>query len=284
MPLQEAIRFSLLNVGFAADNERWNFGPICSSFSRIYLVTRGEAFVEFGSHTHRLSPGHLYLIPAFTTHYDVSHGAFEHYYVHFIDGSQAVLDLYRRYELPFEISLEPDYIEAFRNLMADYPDFALRRNLPETYDNSTSITQSLQNFENESIGRRMQFDGIIHILLSRFFMRAREKMTVTDDRIAKALWLIEKDTSTIPTLDGLAAEVSLGKERFIRLFKKQTGQTPTAYIIGKRISQAQVMLLSKKYTVKEVAARVGYDNTSYFGRQFKSVTGMSPMRFVMQNR
>lgn len=42
--------------------------------------------------------------------------------------------------------------------------------------------------------------------------------------------------------------------------------------------------LSKKYSVKEVALRLGYESWSYFGRQFKSVTGMSPMRFVMQNR
>lgn len=284
MPLPEAIRFSLLNVGYANNNEHWNYGPICSSFSRIYLVTKGEAFVETGGQRHRLTPMHVYLIPALTTHYDISHGPFEHYYIHFIDSSQRVLDLFQKYELPFELGLEPGYIETFRALIADYPGFALRQTLPSTYDNNTNNMMSLQNFENQPLGRRMRVNGIIHIMLSRFFMSAHEREPVTDDRIAKALWLIERDIASPPTLDDLAAAASLGKERFIRLFKNQTGLTPKAYIINKKVTQAQEMLLSKKYSVKEVALRLGYESWSYFGRQFKSVTGMSPMRFVMQNR
>ncbi len=284
MSKSHAIRFSLLNAGFAADNERWNFGPVNSSFSRIYLVTAGEAFVEFGGNRHRLTPGHLYLIPAFTTHYDISHGPFEHYYVHFIDSAQDILDFFLAYDLPFGIDEEPGDLAAFRSLMASYPGYALKHALPNTYDNSSTTMQSLQKFENQSLGRKMQFNGIVHLLLARFFLRARQRMQVTDDRISKALWLIERDTAHAPSLDELAAQAMLGKERFIRLFKRQTGQTPTAYIIGKKIMKAQIMLLSKRYTIKEVAYRMGYDSQSYFGRQFKQMTGMSPMRFVMQNR
>lgn len=284
MPKNTAIRFSLLNVGFAADNDQWNFGPICSSFSRIYLVTKGSAFVEFGGKRHLLTPGHLYLIPAFTTHYDISHGLFEHYYIHFIDTSQLVLDLYHKYELPFEIEAEDNLETFFRDIIANFPDYALRHSLPSTYDNSSTIVRSLQDFESLPVGKRMLLNGEIHIMLAHFFMKARERMSVTDDRISKALWLIERNLAKAPSLDSLAAGALLGKERFIRLFKQQTGQTPTAYIINQKITKAQVMLSSRKYTVKEVAFGVGFDSVSYFGRQFKKVTGMSPLRFAMQNR
>lgn len=62
------IHLQLLNAGYAEMNGDWNWKNVRSRFSRFYYVRSGEAFVELGDREERLSPGHLYLIKAFTQH------------------------------------------------------------------------------------------------------------------------------------------------------------------------------------------------------------------------
>jgi hypothetical protein len=40
--------FQLLNQGFSKLDATWNFGPICSRFTRIYYVSEGEGWVSVG--------------------------------------------------------------------------------------------------------------------------------------------------------------------------------------------------------------------------------------------
>ena len=88
----------------------------------------------------------------------------------------------------------------------------------------------------------------------------------------------------MPSLDVLAGEACLNKDSFIRQFRRQTGSTPTDYIIHRRMMRAQLLFAEGVSSVKEVALQVGYDNISYFGRTFKRITGISPMEFIRQNR
>ena len=107
---------------------------------------------------------------------------------------------------------------------------------------------------------------------------------MNDKRILQALWVVNNDLAHVPSLDRLADDACMTKDSFIRLFRRQTGTTPTDYIIRRRITQAQLLLVSERRSVKQVAAMVGYENVSYFGRTFRRITGMTPMEFVRQNR
>jgi AraC-like DNA-binding protein len=57
------------------------------------------------------------------------------------------------------------------------------------------------------------------------------------------------------------------------------GQTPTEYIIQKRIERAQLLLLTERSSIKEVSARTGFGTQAYFAAQFKRITGLSPLEY-----
>lgn len=78
------------------------------------------------------------------------------------------------------------------------------------------------------------------------------------------------------TLDRLAEEAGVSRYHFIRLFKKYTGVTPYACLMKLRLDFALDSLLSTDWSVKEVAAKSGFTDVSYFCRAFKRVTGKSP--------
>lgn len=275
--------FALLNQGYVLHHGDWNFGPICSSFSRIYLVTKGEAEVTISGKRHTLSPGHLYLIPSFVTHYDACEEDFGHYYLHFADRSLRIIDFYRQYELPFQIDASSADSAMVERLMVLCPEIPLPSPHPKAYDNSPSQVVATRRFQTLPLGVRMEVNGLLLQLLSRFFGLARLRHDVSDKRIANALYAIGQDLAHPPSIGQLASTAGLGKDRFIRLFRNQTGYTPTDYIIRQRIHQAQIYFVGGQRSVKEVALTLGYDNISYFGRLFKKVTDVSPLEFIRQN-
>ena len=51
-----------------------------------------------------------------------------------------------------------------------------------------------------------------------------------------------------------------------------------------RVRQAQRMLMESDASMSEIAERVGYRDVHFFSRQFKQVTGLSPLRFCKEVR
>ena len=65
----------------------------------------------------------------------------------------------------------------------------------------------------------------------------------------------------------------------MKLFKKATGVTCVDYINGVRLSQAANHLLVTSSSIIDVALGVGYNNVSYFNRQFKAVYNVTPKEY-----
>lgn len=64
----DRLHIYILNVGFARHDGDWNWKNVRSPFARLYLVTEGRAHIVMFNASYELTPGHLYLIPSFTTH------------------------------------------------------------------------------------------------------------------------------------------------------------------------------------------------------------------------
>ena len=82
----------------------------------------------------------------------------------------------------------------------------------------------------------------------------------------------------------LAARVQLSLDYFSRLFRKTYGVAPKTYLKRERMRVASHMLAETDASVKQVAAELGFENVSFFCRQFRSVYALSPARYrVRQN-
>ena len=62
-------------------------------------------------------------------------------------------------------------------------------------------------------------------------------------------------------------------------FKKNTGVTISKYIREIRISQAKYSLLKTNKSIKDISQMVGFQDQASFTKMFKSVTGLSPLKY-----
>jgi AraC family transcriptional regulator len=105
--------------------------------------------------------------------------------------------------------------------------------------------------------------------------------TIDDRRLKRAVSYIHDNIAEDLSLDEMAAEAAISRFHFVRSFRKAFGISPYQYVIHQRMERAKILLKMTRLPVAEVAARVGYDDISRFGRHFRRHAGVTPAAFRM---
>ncbi len=103
-------------------------------------------------------------------------------------------------------------------------------------------------------------------------------------QVTPAINYIDANYDKPITLAEIARASHLSPSRLAHIFKEQMGMTLIDYLTSVRIERAKELLLATDQSCTEICFQAGYNNQSYFTRTFKSVVGMTPRRFRIQNR
>ncbi|MGO4106095.1 AraC family transcriptional regulator [Paenibacillus sp. YAF4_2] len=123
------------------------------------------------------------------------------------------------------------------------------------------------------IQARALFELILHRLLCNFY---RNIPNTIDPRIKKLTTYITENYSENIAINDLAGGLGLHPVYFGKLFKQNTGLSFKEYVNRIRINNAEMMLSSGDFTVKEAAERCGILDIYYFSKIFKELKGYSP--------
>jgi AraC-like DNA-binding protein len=105
-----------------------------------------------------------------------------------------------------------------------------------------------------------------------------------DRRIETALGIIRDELHRNPQVRELAHHVHLSRWHFIRLFKAETSLSPKQYVRNLRMQHAEELLDQSFLSVKEIAARLGFEDRSQFSNDFKKLRGCAPTKFRAHKR
>ena len=81
------------------------------------------------------------------------------------------------------------------------------------------------------------------------------------------------------TIEDLADELGVSASYLSRLFKKETGDSVSAYIRRQKIDMAKNLLQYIEYSMIEIANRLSFSSQSHFIQQFREYTGMTPKKY-----
>lgn len=102
--------------------------------------------------------------------------------------------------------------------------------------------------------------------------------------IRKTLILIENNLSSPMNLKTLAKTVGASPSTLMRQFKKSKKQTLFSYIKERRMEQAMRLIECGKFSIADVAIRVGYGNFGAFSDAFKAQYNNPPSSYRPNSR
>lgn len=78
----------------------------------------------------------------------------------------------------------------------------------------------------------------------------------------------------------IAELVHLNPNYLSRLFKLETGESLTGYLIDVRMQKAkELLMVQTELKVYEVAEQIGYQDSTYFTKLFKKMNGYTPLEY-----
>jgi len=108
---------------------------------------------------------------------------------------------------------------------------------------------------------------------------AEEKGQTPHPILAPALTVIHQRFTDPLTIPDLASFCGVSDVYFRKLFSKSFGLSPLAYIKKLRIEKATSLLASGLYTVSQAAYACGFESESYFSKECKRLTGLTPSQW-----
>lgn len=83
----------------------------------------------------------------------------------------------------------------------------------------------------------------------------------------------------IPSVEFFSDKIHLSGNYLSDLLKKETGYTVKDHVNSFIVEKAKTLLLSKAESVSSIAYNLGFNYPHYFGRLFKSKTGLTPQEY-----
>lgn len=267
-----------------------NPGPHRHDYFQIHLQLAGHTQHFIDGTTRVVSPGTVCFISPFKTHFiPTVHGS--RYYIlnasvgYFLPAlGDAVLEfdqmpLERAPELvPFRFQEKLDFVLSDQDLAAAHN--LCRAMAVEERERSTASPILLRAYLLQLIG----------LVWRAYEVQLRElstdaaKISVRRRRLASLSRFLRDRLHQPVSLQEAAEAVHLSPGYLSQLIKKETGQTFVQFITARRMALARSLLLHSDLTIKEVAARSGFDDVGYFGRRFRRLEGRSPSGFRVHVR
>ena len=124
---------------------------------------------------------------------------------------------------------------------------------------------------------RLRINALFFSILYDATTKSRQEKNA--GTVRAAVEAIETEWNRNEKMEKYAALCNRSMTCFYREFKEYTGMSPTQYRNHIRINMAKSDMRNTNMTVREIAAKVGFEDEFYFSRLFRKMTGTSPTAF-----
>ncbi len=193
----------------------------------------------------------------------------------------------RNLSTPAQIDEQLNYILNYIRT-CDVPMFAARSICFEIINSILSSMSDEELKSNKSyLTHLSHFDTVEEMLASlgmichNLFAFSEKNTACTSDLITQMKIYVDSNYADCNfSLQEMADYFNMGMTNLSQFFKRQTGSTLIDYYTRLRMEKAGILLEDQSRKIDDIAASVGYLNTSSFIRRFKQYYGISPRQYV----
>ncbi|MRI00159.1 helix-turn-helix domain-containing protein [Kriegella sp. EG-1] len=275
----DSLKLNLLHTGHVQLDDTWDYDNVISPFSRIYLITDGNAKIYHSYEEVNLKAGYLYLVPSFTYSRYKCETYLTQYYVHFIEEIGNGLSIYDIKDFIYETKASEFDVQCFKRLVELQPGMSLKNVDVKKYDNQDSIEFIKKNNRLQPATKLLETQGLLRLLCSRFIKNEKINKTVVKSGFSDVLNYIKEHLHEELLVSDLAKNYNLSADHFSRVFQQKFGIRPSKYIQSVRIERSETLLITTNNTMAEIADKTGWNTVSYYTRMFKKIHGKTPGQF-----
>ena len=124
-------------------------------------------------------------------------------------------------------------------------------------------------------------ENLVHAIegiLRRHAVRRPKRHSTSPPSVAIALQRLDAANNESVSISELAALAGVSRFQLLRAFRRETGITPHAYLMQRRVSVARRLLATGEMPA-EAAAAAGFSDQSHMTRAFVRQFGVTPARY-----
>jgi AraC-like DNA-binding protein len=172
---------------------------------------------------------------------------------------------------------------------ADWYESLLNRIFPYT----PKIYSLMKTLVQESTSALPYMDSLMECLVTELIIRLLQgeytssaapaslaRQNYRDELFQKVLSYVESKMYEPLTIADICQEFSLSRSSLQLLFKNTVNQSPKKYISDMKLERSCQMLRENKYTVSEIALKLGYSSIHYFSNAFNQKYHVSPSEYA----
>ncbi|MGB9678381.1 MAG: AraC family transcriptional regulator [Thermoanaerobacteraceae bacterium] len=168
---------------------------------------------------------------------------------------------------------------------------AIRLNINEQQNIERLLYRMLDEYQTKKFGWEFSLKILLLDLLI-FMKRQCENSSINffqypnalHEKISQIALFMNANFYESITLDIISKKFNISPWYFSRSFKEITGFTFSEYLNRIRIKEAQHLLKNSDLSIEEITGKVGFDSSTHFGRTFKSLVGISPLKYRKSKR
>lgn len=122
-------------------------------------------------------------------------------------------------------------------------------------------------------------EDAIHLISDTIQMQKGRKIISKNAVLPRIIEYTRTSYNQNLTLDGISELFHINKSYLCKIFKDGTGTTYNCYLLNLRIEHAKQLLRDPYLKIYEIADQIGFQDTAYFSKMFKDVTGFSPLQY-----
>lgn len=228
----------------------------------FHYVVMGEGYLEMGGKKYHLHKGNIFYIPPkeHPVYYPDQNEPWTYCWLGF-DGSNAA-----KYLSESGISIENPIVH-------DRNDFALKTIFDGIYDRY----QEAGFLDLRCLGLAYQ---IFDILLGLSPTSSDIPLSAKERIVKSGKEFIANNYQFAITVDDIAKSMGVTPNYLANIFSESIGLSPKRYLTNYRMDKACLLLKTKRYKIKEVGKKVGYENQLHFSTEFKKQFGVSPLQYI----
>ncbi len=103
--------------------------------------------------------------------------------------------------------------------------------------------------------------------------------TALPPAMARVAAFVDDNLTASLQVERLAEIAEMSRAHFVRRFTATVGQSPSEFVLERRLARAERLLLATEMGVGEIARLIGFTDGNYFAKVFRKKRGAAPLEY-----